>query len=65
MSQGETAEEALAMIPDAQHAWLTVRIEHGLAIPEPAPEPEHRFSGRFSVRVTKVVHRALAAAAAE
>lgn len=64
MSQGQTPEEALLMIRDAQRGWLTVRLEHGLAIPEPAPEPEHRFTGRFSIRVPRDLHRALVTAAA-
>lgn len=53
MSQGETAEEALAMIQDAMRGWLEVVLEHGDPIPEPRPEEEYsifrptaRFPGR-------------------
>jgi antitoxin HicB len=34
---GDTAEEALALIKDAQRAWLEVAIEFGDPIPEPQP----------------------------
>lgn len=35
MSQGDTIEEAMAMIRDAQRGWLTVRLAKGLPIPDP------------------------------
>ena len=37
VSQGETAEEALAMIQDAMQGWLDVALEMGDPIPEPRP----------------------------
>ncbi len=61
MSQGDTAEEALAMIQDAMTGWLEVAIEEGLSIPEPRPEED--YSGKFVVRVPKSLHRDLALAA--
>lgn len=61
MSQGETAEEALAMIQDAMRGWLEVALEHGDPIPEPRPEEE--YSGKFVVRVPRSLHRELVAAA--
>jgi antitoxin HicB len=63
MSQGETPEEALAMIRDAQRGWLTVAVRHGDPIPEPVGGEEHHYTGRFNVRVPKDVHRSLVAAA--
>lgn len=35
ITNGETREDALAMIDDAKIAWLTTAIELGLSIPEP------------------------------
>ncbi len=61
MSQGDTAEEALAMIQDAMSGWLEVAIEEGLSIPEPRPEED--YSGKFVVRVPKSLHRDLVLAA--
>jgi|SRR5436189_1284767 len=58
ISQGETPEEALEMIRDAQRLWLQVALEDGDEIPQPA-EMEHSFSGKFNVRVTKDLHRML------
>ena len=63
MSQGETPEEALEMIRDAQRGWLEVSLRHGDPIPEPAPESEHSYTGKFNVRVPKDLHRGLVRAA--
>ena len=57
MSQGDTAEEAVAMIQDAMLAWLEVALEDGLPIPEPRPEED--YSGKFVVRVPRSLHRDL------
>lgn len=62
ISQGDTVEEALEMIRDAQRGWLTVALKHGDPIPEPRP-PEG-YSGRLNVRVPRSLHRALADSAA-
>ena len=64
LSQGETAEEAMAMIRDAQRGWLEVTLENGLPLPEPAAPATDDYSGTFTVRVPRRVHRALAAVAA-
>lgn len=68
LSQGDTVEEALEMIRDAQRSWLTVSIEQGHAIPEPRPiglgAIKEEYGGKFNVRVPISLHRALAAAAA-
>jgi antitoxin HicB len=61
MSQGETVEEAMEMIRDAQRGWLEVTLENGQPIPLPAGTAG--YSGKFTLRVPKRVHRALAEAA--
>ncbi len=65
MSQGDTPEEALEMIRDAQRGWITVARRHGMSIPEPQGASAHSHTGRFNVRVPKDVHRALVTAAEE
>jgi antitoxin HicB len=57
MSQGDTAEEALAMIQDAMLAWLEVALEDDLPIPEPRSDED--YSGKFVVRVPRSLHRDL------
>ncbi|MFN0145503.1 MAG: type II toxin-antitoxin system HicB family antitoxin [Dehalococcoidia bacterium] len=37
ISQGDTPEEAAAMIREAMEAWIEVSLEHGDPIPEPLP----------------------------
>ena len=58
MTAGETEAEAVALLPEAMAAWLTVALESGAPIPEPTPEPA--YSGRFLLRVPKTLHRRLA-----
>jgi len=35
MAVGETPQEALDLIQDAKHSWISASIEKGLPIPEP------------------------------
>jgi antitoxin HicB len=56
-SQGDTAEEAIAMIQEAMSLWLEVALEEGLPIPE--PRPDEAYSGKFVVRVPRSLHREL------
>src|SRR6266849_10508081 len=58
LSQGPTADEAVANLTDAREAWLAARLEDRLYIPEPLPE---EFSGRISLRMPPALHAALAA----
>jgi len=57
VSVGETAEEALSMIEDAQRLWLEVAYEHGDEIPLPSTERE--YGGRVLVRMPPRLHRRL------
>ncbi len=57
MSEGDTAEEALAMIREAMELWLEVALEEGIPIPEPRPDED--YSGKFVVRVPRSLHREL------
>jgi antitoxin HicB len=63
MSQGDTAEEAVAMIQEAMELWLEVSLEDGLPIPEPRSDED--YSGKFVVRVPRSLHRELVEEAAQ
>jgi predicted RNase H-like HicB family nuclease len=55
-SQGETPDEAVRNLADAREAWLSVRLEDSLPIPEPA---EEQPSGKVLVRMASWLHAAL------
>lgn len=57
MSQGDTPEEAVAMIREAMSLWLEVSLEDGLPIPEPRQLDD--YSGKFVVRLPRSLHRDL------
>lgn len=57
MSQGETIEEVMENIKDAQEAWLEVAIDEELKIP--LPKEMEEYSGKFVLRVPKFLHRRL------
>ena len=61
MSQGETPQEAVAMIQDAMRGWIEVSLQEGDPIPEPRPLDD--YSGKFVIRVPKSLHRDLVDAA--
>lgn len=58
MSQGDTPDEAMAMIADAMVGWLESALAHGQAIPK--PRHDEAYSGKFVVRMPKSMHRRLA-----
>ena len=55
ISEGDTADEAMAMIDDALGGVIAVMLEDGETIPDPFGFNEH--SGRFNLRVSSDVHR--------
>ena len=63
ISQGDTAEEALAMIRDAMAGWIEIALEDSLPIPE--PRQVESYSGKFVVRIPKSLHRRRAVEASE
>ena len=46
-------------IKDAKKCWLESALEDGIEIPEPDTSLDTDYSGRFSVRLPKSLHRAL------
>lgn len=57
MSQGDTADDALASIREVMPLWIETALESGYEIPEPRAEEE--YSGKFVVRVPRSLHREL------
>ncbi len=57
ISEGNTPEDALEMIRDAQRGWLEIALEDNIPIPEPQTGEE--YSGKFIVRVPRSLHRTL------
>ena len=64
LSQGDTPDEAIAMIREAMEGWFEVAVAYGDEIPLPKDHfPEH--SGKFQVRLPVGLHGKLAAVAAD
>lgn len=57
ITQAETKEEIMDMLEDAKLCWLEAALEDGVKIPEPSSDEE--FSGKFSLRIPKRLHRHL------
>ncbi|NLW56320.1 MAG: type II toxin-antitoxin system HicB family antitoxin [Firmicutes bacterium] len=64
-SDGETAEEALKNIEEAKEIWFTTAIKRGQKIPLPTLDQEEQYSGKFTLRLPKFLHKNLAEAARE
>lgn len=58
LAQGETAAEAVEALDVARRAWIEVRFEDGLPIPEPLEEDD--YSGKILLRIPPSLHAALA-----
>ena len=63
VTQAETKTEIIELLDDAKKVWIEAALEDGLVIPE--PEQSEDFSGRFSLRLPKSLHRNLALSAKE
>jgi antitoxin HicB len=63
MSHGATANEALKNAEGAKRLWIRSRLEDRQPIPEPTEVVD--FSGKFLVRMPKVLHRGLVQQAAQ
>lgn len=58
MAEGNTIEEASRHLDEALLSWLVIALERGDTLPEPHGL-DQRYSGRFSVRVPRSLHRQL------
>lgn len=60
-AEGATREEALDNLQEALDSWLSAALESGIEIPSPKGEADpEEYSGRFSVRLPRSLHRRLA-----
>ena len=57
MSDGETRDEVLANLQEAMEGWIEASLENGFDVPEPAFADN--FSGKFTLRLPKTLHRRL------
>lgn len=57
---GETIEEALETINDVKRNWIEIALDRGWQVPEPVTEQLREYSGKFSLRVPRYLHRRLA-----
>ena len=57
VGQGDTLEEALLELQENETEWLATAAECGIAIPEIPLVQENVCSGKFTVRVSPVVHQ--------
>jgi antitoxin HicB len=62
---GDTAEEAVAMAMDAKKAWIETAIKERREIPKPKNIYEDDFSGKFTLRLPKTLHKELTLQAEE
>lgn len=58
ITQGDSANEALAEIEDARISWIKVSYEHD--DPIPLPSTETKYSGKTLVRMPRSLHQKLA-----
>ena len=57
MTEADTLQDVTALIEDAMGVWIQGSLDANLPIPEPRPEQE--YSGKFSLRLPKSLHRDL------
>jgi antitoxin HicB len=62
---GDTAEEAVTMAMDAKKAWIETAMGEGREIPKPKNINEDDFSGKFTLRLPKTLHKELTLQAEE
>ncbi len=57
---GDTPQEALLAVDDARKSWIEVALLEGKTIPEPASDDTLNYSGKFTLRLPKTMHKDLA-----
>lgn len=63
LSDGKTPEGALANVKEAIECWLAAALEDGDTPPVPRAYEVAEYSGKFTLRVPRSLHRALSEAA--
>lgn len=65
-ADGETPEEAIKNLDEAKRVWLETALRRGIPIPQPTKkQSEDEFSGKFTLRIPKSIHKELAERAKE
>jgi predicted RNase H-like HicB family nuclease len=59
-STGETEQEAIDNLKEAQEGWIEAKLAKGLKIPLPDEKDNMEYSGKFNIRIPKELHRKLA-----
>ncbi len=59
MSNGETPEDALANAKEAVECWLAAANEDGITPPQPKYYEDDVYSGKFTLRLPKSLHKTL------
>ena len=63
IADGETAQEAIDNIQTAKYCWIETAINRGKNIPLPNLQENDAFSGKFTFRMPKFLHKKLSEAA--
>lgn len=58
-ADGDSVEEALENLEHVLREWLELAVEEHETLPEPRRQSSELYSGRFSVRVPRSLHRTL------
>lgn len=62
---GDTAQEALNALEDAKMSWIDIAVSDGKKLPEPLKDYDIDYSGKFTLRLPKTLHKDLSEAAEE
>lgn len=60
LADGDNPDEALNSLKDVLETWLEVAREEGQEIPQPRIYINSEYSGKFTLRIPKTLHRQLA-----
>ena len=59
LGQGETPEEAIKELSDNENEWLLTAEALGIEIPKCTVMQNYEYSGKFTVRISKDLHKKL------
>ena len=58
-TEGDTIEEVYNMIEDAKKSWIITALEKNMDIPLPEINTVKNYSGKFMIRIPKLLHKKL------
>jgi len=58
MAAADTVQEALELLQEAKEAWIDAAENSGESTPRPIPS-EYNYSGKFTLRIPRSLHREL------